>query len=131
MFLLLSRLSLFVELDGDDKKAKKRKKEDKERERSRGRDRRGEEKGERRRRSRSDSPDPHSLPPVQPAAAYAFDHEFEEMKWALNMGLIGNCPPFFASVPDQDPSDSLLFGPRFVIFCMYSRISVLRINYRR
>jgi hypothetical protein len=102
MFLLLSRPSSFVELDGDDKKAKKRKKEDKERERSRGRDRRGEEKGERRRRSRSDSPDPHSLPPVQPAAAYAFDHEFEEMKWALNMGLIGNCP-FFASVADQDP----------------------------
>ena len=84
-----------LELDGEDKKAKKRKKEDKERDRSRGRERkrsRSRDRGDERRphRSRSDSGDHVAavVQQIQPPPV-AFDHEFEEMKWALNMGLIG------------------------------------------
>jgi hypothetical protein len=42
----------------------------------------------RRARSRSDSSERPLVQQVQPPTA-AIDHEFEEMKWALNMGLIG------------------------------------------
>jgi hypothetical protein len=80
-------------LDGEEKKAKKRKKDDKERDRSRGRDRkrsrsRSLERDRRRARSRSDSSERPLVQQVQPPTT-AIDHEFEEMKWALNMGLIG------------------------------------------
>ena len=80
-----------LELDGEEKKAKKRKKDDKERDRSRGRDRkrsRSRSADRERRRARSDSGERPSVQQVQPPAA-TFDHEFEEMQWALNMALIG------------------------------------------
>jgi len=79
------------EADGDDKKPKKKKDKDKEREKSRAKDRKRSRSRstEKRRRSRSASSERLKVQQVLPPAA--IDHEFEEMKWALNMALIGDC----------------------------------------
>jgi len=67
---------------------KKKKKKDKERDRSRGRKRSRSRSTEKRRRSRSGSGDRVKMPAVMPPSS--IDHEFEEMKWGLNMTLIGD-----------------------------------------
>jgi len=79
------------EADGEDKKPKKKKDKDKEKEKNRGKDRKRSRSRstEKRRRSRSTSSDRMKVQQVLPPAA--IDHEFEEMKWALNMALIGDC----------------------------------------
>jgi len=67
---------------------KKKKKKDKERDRSRGRKRSRSRSTEKRRRSRSGSGERLKMQQVMPPAS--IDHEFEEMKWGLNMTLIGD-----------------------------------------
>jgi len=72
----------------EEKKPKKKKDKDKERDRSRGRKRSRSRSAEKRRRSRSGSGDRVMIKQVMPPAA--IDVEYEEMKWALNMTLIGD-----------------------------------------
>ena len=64
---------------------------EREKEKNRGKDRKRSRSRstEKRRRSRSTSSDRMKVQQVLPPAA--IDHEFEEMKWALNMALIGDC----------------------------------------
>ena len=85
-----SRLEFISDNEVEEKKSKKKKEKDKERDRSRGRERKRSRSrsGEKRRRSRSGSGDRTVMPMVMPPSAY--DHEYEEMKWALNMTLIGD-----------------------------------------
>ena len=79
---------LILDTEVEEKKPKKKKDKDKERDRSRGRKRSRSRSAEKRRRSRSGSGDRVMIKQVMPPAA--IDVEYEEMKWALNMTLIGD-----------------------------------------
>ena len=72
------------ELEPEEKKKKKKEKEKEGSRRKRSRSRSIEKK----RRSRSHSGERPPVQQVHPPAA--IDHEFEEMKWAMNMTLIGD-----------------------------------------
>jgi len=91
------------EADGEEKRPKKKKDKDKEREKSRGKDRKRSRSRstEKRRRSRSRSSSTEKLKVQQVLPPATIDHEFEEMKWALNMALIGDSHwKSFTSVDD-------------------------------
>jgi len=76
------------EVEVEETKKKKKKEKDKERDRSRGRERKRSRSRSTEKRRRSESAERQAVQQVLPPAA--IDHEFEEMKWALNMTLVGD-----------------------------------------